>query len=286
MARGDVFSNRSTAPDRSERGASIALAAVLTIVQIGGLVEAGSRLTKTPDVTRSRSSAHAESITYLVDVGPHFFGASESLERPATGSTTRPGLVRDTAAGESVVPPGSDRSVSDGRPERDARLPLATIFDRPCVGPACINARRITVPALPRRGAVVDRAFRDSVWRAFREDFPRLAAKQLPPTQEETDRMWRAKSLAASGNIGLVEEPAIMAGASIPIGLPFGGPSKEERARDAALHRENTARLARIDSAGRARIDSLYRLGIPCRVALAAPVRADSTISALDLSSC
>ena len=288
MARGDVFSNRPAAPDRSERGASIALAALLTVVQIGGLMLAGTRLSRAPDPAPARPTDHSESITYIRDMGSLFTGSQAAPGRftePAAAAAD-PERMRDTAAGELVGENPAASSASSAVTTRDVRAPLATIFDRPCVGPACASARRITVPALPRRGAVVDRAFRDSVWRAFREDFPRLAAKQLPPTQEETDRMWRARSLAASEKVGPAQVPAMTAGVSIPVGLPFGGPSKQERERAAALHRDNTARLARIDSAGRARLDSLHRLGGPCRIALGTPAGADSTRSTLDLAAC
>jgi len=283
MARGSVLFRRPPAPPRHDSKLSLALAALLTVAQIGGLVIAGSSLAEMPASPPARTPPHTESITYIQDIRPEFFTSGHVAATPAPVADVV-AFVRDTASGESDSP-SEDVPPTDATP-RDNRSPLATIFDRPCVGPACPSRRKVVVPALPQRRALADRQFRDSVWRAFREDFPRLAAKQLPPTQEETDRMWRAKSLAASEKVGPANVQPL-ATVSIPIGLPFGGPSKEERARAAALHRDNLARLARIDSAGQARADSLNRLRLPpCRMTLAAHIPADSTVALLEAAGC
>lgn len=276
---------RQSAPPRNDRGASLALAALLTAVQIGGLVVAGSSLGAPPETRTPRTSSRTESITYIQDIRPEFFSAGQPIAA-ARGSDDVLAFARDTAAGDPPPSPDDTRSSpADGTPS-DVRSPLAAIFDRPCVGPACLSRRKVTVPALPQRRALADREFRDSVWRKFREDFPKLAAKQLPPTQEETDRMWRAKSLAASEKVGPAQTQPLGV-VTIPVGLPFGGPSKEERARDAALHKDNLARLARIDSAGQARADSLHRLRLePCRMTLAAHTPVDSTAALLEAAGC
>lgn len=272
---------RQPAPSRHDSNVSLALAALLTAAQIGGLVIAGSTLAKTPASPATRTS-HTESITYIQDIRQEFFSSGQV-------TTAAPGadvvaFVRDSAGGESDSR-SEDVLPADATPPDD-RSPLATIFDRPCVGPACASRRKVVVPVLPQRRALADRQFRDSVWRAFREDFPRLAAKQLPPTQDETDRMWRAKSLAASEKVGPAQVQPLGV-VTIPVGLPFGGPSKEERERAAALHKDNLARLARIDSAGQARADSLNRLRLPpCRMALAAHIPSDSTAALLEAAGC
>ena len=284
MARGSVLFRKQPAAPRRDRAASLAFAGLITVAQIGVLLVAGSRLTGAPAAPPPRASSHTESITYIQDLRPEFFSAGQSVAAPAHEVDEVVAFATDTTSGESPRPEHA-RPLIDGEPRED-QLPLATIFDRPCVGPACQSRRKVVVPALPQRRALADRQLRDSVWRAFREDFPRLAAKQLPPTQEETDRMWRAKSLAASEKVGPAQVQPLGV-VSIPVGLPFGGPSKEERARAAALHRDNLARLARIDSAGQARADSLNRLRLPpCRLTLAARMPVDSTAALLEAAGC
>ena len=281
-----LFRRQPAAP-RRDRAASLALAGLITIAQIGALMVAGSRLASTPAaLPPTRASSHTESITYIQDLRPEFFSAGRSPAVPDREVDDIVAFAGDTTTGGEPIPQSEDAGQTIDPKAQHDRLPLAAIFDRPCVGPACLSRRKVVVPALPQRRALADRQFRDSVWRAFREDFPRLAAKQLPPTQEETDRMWRAKSLAASEKVGPAQVQPLGV-VSIPVGLPFGGPSKEERERAAALHRDNLARLARIDSAGQARADSLNRLRLPpCRLTLAAHVPIDSTAALLEAAGC
>ena len=284
LARGSVLFRRQPAPPRPDGKVSLVLAALLTAAQIGGLIVAGSGLAETAEFPAPRTPPHTESITYIQDIRPEFFTSGQLARTPVPAAGVV-AFVRDTASGESPSPSEDAKPVA-GATSLDDQSTLAKIFDRPCVGPACLSRRKVVVPALPQRRALADREFRDSVWRAFREDFPRLAAKQLPPTQDETDRMWRAKSLAASEKVGPAQVQPLGV-VTIPVGLPFGGPSKEERERAAALHRDNLARLARIDSAGQARADSLNRLRLPpCRMTLAAHVPADSTAALLEAAGC
>ena len=99
----------------------------------------------------------------------------------------------------------------------------------------------------------------------------------LPPlTREQRDSVLRgiaaavarAPKQASSSPVGPREpspmgQPPIMTGASIPIGLPGGGPTRAQRKRDSILNAEVEARLervkARADSIEAARRDSIAR---------------------------
>lgn len=114
----------------------------------------------------------------------------------------------------------------------------------------------------------------DSALRVVRDGLnAELAAgrpRSVPLTQAERDAQGRAQALAAFAerNNGELNLRAISAGASIPIGLPFGGPSHEMRERDRAMFaqaKEIQARIQRrADSTLAARrqrhVDSLARV--------------------------
>ncbi len=115
---------------------------------------------------------------------------------------------------------------------------------------------------------------RDSLHAEFAAGRP----TSVPLTQTERDAQWRAQALAAFAerNNGEFHRPTISAGASIPIGLPFGGPSHDTRERDRAIYaqtKEIQARIQRrVDSTLAARrqrrVDSLARVDHAMRSAL------------------
>jgi len=89
------------------------------------------------------------------------------------------------------------------------------------------------------------------------------------PTQEERDAKLRAESFEIADAHGKGEPVRqTMAGGSIAVPLPFGGPSRKQRERDRALGAElmvmRAVRQARIDSIvaarQRRRTDSLARI--------------------------
>jgi hypothetical protein len=97
------------------------------------------------------------------------------------------------------------------------------------------------------------------------------AIKVPPPTQAERDAKWRdeAFEVVAARGAGRPFVRKIIGG-GIPIGLPFGGPSRKERERNRAIEAELTVmraqRRARIDSiSGRA--SAARRLRRACRAA-------------------
>jgi hypothetical protein len=58
-----------------------------------------------------------------------------------------------------------------------------------------------------------------------------------------------------------------LAGASIAVGLPGGGPSRQQRERDRRLHARNKAVLQQIEERARRRADSLAAVAESARVA-------------------
>jgi len=109
------------------------------------------------------------------------------------------------------------------------------------------------------------RVVRDSLEAEFAAGRPR----SVPLTQAERDAQWRAQALAAfAERTGVLNPRTVSAGASIPIGLPFGGPSHETRERERAIFaqtQEIQARIQRrVDSTLAARrqrhVDSLARV--------------------------
>src|SRR5688572_16875530 len=134
LARGSVLFRRQPAPSRHDSNVSLALAALLTAAQIGGLVIAGSSLAETPASSAARTPPHTESITYIQDIRQEFFTSGQVAATPARGADVV-AFVRDTSGGESDSP-SQAVAPADATP-RDDRSPLVTIFDRPCVGPAC-----------------------------------------------------------------------------------------------------------------------------------------------------
>jgi hypothetical protein len=90
--------------------------------------------------------------------------------------------------------------------------------------------------------------------------------KPLPPTQAEVDAKARDEAFEAVAARGAGEPVrTTMAGGSIAVGLPGGGPSKQrerDRAIFADIQKIHAQRQLRIDSvvAARKRADSLIRL--------------------------
>ena len=154
---------------------------------------------------------------------------------------------------------------ADGR-KRSAR-PLNT--SSRAANPAAVEAATPPPAALPtlKVGTVAGARVgftrpSDSLGAPARVDF-----KPLPPTQAEIDAKARDEAFEAVAARGAgVPVRTTMAGGSIAVGLPGGGPSKKQRERDRAIFADiqkiRAARQLRIDSvvAARKRADSLVRL--------------------------
>ena len=189
----------------------------------------------------------------------------------------------DIAKSEAVItPPIAPPVVADtgtGAP------PKAAAFSETTAGTASWRST-ISAPAMGSAGAFFHRdaapihydsalgVVRDSLRSEFAGGRPRSA----PQTQAERDAQLRAQALAAfAGRNSAGTSPRMISGgASVPIGLPFGGPSREARERDraiAAQNKEIQARIQRrVDSTLAARrqrhVDSLARVDHATRSAL------------------
>ena len=177
-----------------------------------------------------------------------------------------PSVVADTGAGS---PPRPVPSLAGPKAAVPSELTpgvagwWSTIGRAPAFGSAKTPFRR---DAEPMNFDSALRVVRDSLGAEFAAGRPR----SVPLTQEELDAQWRAQALAALAerNSEGLNPRSISGGASIPIGLPFGGPSHETRERDRANFaqaKEIQARIQRrVDSTLAARrqryVDSLARV--------------------------
>lgn len=99
----------------------------------------------------------------------------------------------------------------------------------------------------------------DSALRALRDNLAAgLASGRLKPpplTQAERDVQLRTEALAviAARGAGVPVPRATLAGGGVAIPLPFGGPSREQRERDRAIHAQTLEILARVQR----RVDSV-----------------------------
>ena len=124
----------------------------------------------------------------------------------------------------------------------------------PAGAPAASASVGFRLPSSPIRVDSALRAMTDSVRNG-------LAAGLLHPpplTQAETDAKWRAEAFEVAAARGAGEPVRrTMAGGSIPVPLPFGGPSRKRRERDRAIEAQlavmRALRQARADSAVAAR---------------------------------
>ncbi|HEY0972750.1 MAG TPA: hypothetical protein VGE02_17400 [Gemmatimonadales bacterium] len=168
--------------------------------------------------------------------------ATPTVPRQGQRVSPAPTLPVDSAgrAGAGRLPP---------RPP-EARLPDGLTFPPParagapapdCVGP-CLGG---VAGGVSTRAAPLTVAERDSALRAMERSIPALARE----LERRDGALAPASPPADPGAIPQLK------GASIPLGLPGGGPSKAQREHDRRVHAGNSAALARI----RARQDSIAR---------------------------
>jgi hypothetical protein len=153
--------------------------------------------------------------------------AAPVAERPVPGRTAPDSIAAPT----SLVPP---RVVPSALPPITAPAASGrggTAGAASSCAPPCAAAARVGVGAPGSTGETLTAAERDSILRAIAASVPAKAA-------------------------GGVEKQGVkggMGGVSIPIGLPGGGPSAKQRARDRATFAENLEIMARL----KARADSV-----------------------------
>lgn len=207
----------------------------------------------------------SERVVFLVPRAPAFEAPRARVVRAMTQAdrqrfTTRTGL--------GTIP----------QPHLDSASSVtAAVTPVPTVGEATSSSRASFAPAVA--GAIA--GFRRSSAPARVDSVVRAASERLsvglvtgsleppPLTQAERDVKLRAEAfeVAAARGAG-VPIRYTMAGGSIPVPLPFGGPSRKQRERDRAIFAElmvaHALRQAKVDSVvaarQRRRADSLARL--------------------------
>jgi hypothetical protein len=227
---------------RAERMASVALATGITVgVMVFVLRAPGLHFERVP--REALDFATVEHITYVV-----------AAAAPAAISAVRPGRARVTrvAAVDTAARPLPPRDV--------APVVRTEAFDSATRSSVASGTSSLgTAAGAPARAAVAGfSSATDEVWhvdsalRAFRDKLGAgLSAGTIaipPPSQAERDDKLRGEALAATAarGAGLPLIPRIKAGASIPVGLPFGGPSRKQRERDRVINAQTMAVLARI----------------------------------------
>jgi hypothetical protein len=261
---------RTSHNSRTERVASLATATGVT-VGTAILILVGLRPTFVRETVAAPAVEARQVSEYVVYVAPPVPApvvvSTRETVRPSVRATSRP-VAATPARGSSAAP----RVDSASNPPVASKPRTTTV---PRVGAA---PTRSTAGA-PAAGATVGFTHAspepirfDSAVRSLSE---RLAAGivtrqlvPLPPTQAEIDAKYRDEAFEAVAARGSgTPLRRTMAGGSIPVPLPLGGPSRKQRDRDRAIYAELKETVAlrqkRVDSlvaARRRRADSLARV--------------------------
>ena len=234
---------------RIERFASLAAATIVTVgtalLVLAGL---GSSFVSTPTASLTLDTRQlSEHVVYLVPpVRAPVLAASVMPTRQAARSPvgTQSGSVATSPASVGVTAPRIDSATP---------VPTPTTTPSRAMAGAPIAAAMVAIKhANPEPVRI------DSLIRELSDRVPLGIVNRppvaLPATQEEKDVKWRDQAfealVARSAGVGV---PYKMAGASIPVPLPFGGPSRKQRERDRALFAELLVTVARRQQ----RVDSL-----------------------------
>ena len=223
-------------------GASLLLTTALFV----GAVGVGMTTHRVSRAERRPSVAATERMTPISL--PQLPAARTEPVRPRTAPTVAPADLSSTpgTTSSATLAAGSAGGAAELTSDSATTVADHSANARPCIGP-CGDRVRAALPTADRERAA-RRASMDSTWREFRARFIDLANRDGTASREETDAIWRARSLAASASTALNRAPVPLASASIPVGLPGGGPSAAERRRNAIVHAANLARIARIQS--------------------------------------
>ena len=239
-----------------ERVASIALAMAATVATGIFVIAAPGRFTLVPTRdTRRSANEVAERLRYIVasDRAP----VTAPL-RHATLLSRPPEPRRDTSS--SLQEPVQDPEMKQLKATPDA---VFSFRAQNAIVPVDSMARAAT-PQLSAAGAPLagltvgftahpSRPMRfDSALQAVHDSFGirlrdhRIAASAL--TQAERDEQLRARALdgVAANGAGLPSQLGTMSGGGVAVGLPFGGPSREQRERDRRDYARAKEMLARV----------------------------------------
>jgi hypothetical protein len=267
---------------RRERAASFAVASCVTVgTTLLVLAALGPQLVR-PAVSGPEENVRrvSERVAFLI---PRILVPNEpparQVRRPPTHASTQ--LTGDLNAREAVTASPSDSGPhvpQIAEPSMNANLTspseaparTATIPSALAGAPRASATMGFTREPTPIRFDSVLRVVTDSVGIGLAVG----AVKPPPPTQAERDAKWRDEAFEVVAARG-AGRPFIrkITGGGIPVGLPFGGPSRKERERNRAIEAElkvmRAQRRATIDSilAARRRLaDSLARAADTVRV--------------------
>jgi hypothetical protein len=238
---------------RIERLASLAAATIVTV---------GTALLVLAGLASSFVSAPAASLTLDTrQLSEHVVYLVPPVRAPVLAATVMPTrqAARSSAGAQSgpVAMSPARAGVTAPRIDSAAPAPAPTTSPSRAMAGAPIAAAMVAIKhANPEPVRI------DSFIRELSDRVPLGIVKRppvpLPATQEEKDVKWRDQAFEAvvARSAGAVA-PYKMAGASIPVPLPFGGPSRKQRERDRALFAELLVtvgrRQQRVDSIAAAR---------------------------------
>ena len=190
-------------------------------------------------------------------------GGTSTRAQPVAPTTTPSGIIESNAA-----PPTDTATAKPKPPTRVDLEPTRAIppsAPRVTAGaPAAAATAGFTRNSEPIQ---LDSAV-TAVNKRFKEGVESGLLKPPPPTQDEIDTKLRAQALEAIVARGAgAPNRQVMIGASVPVGLPGGGPSNAQRARDRAIFAELQKTVAlrqqkaeSIATARKRRVDSLAQL--------------------------
>jgi hypothetical protein len=276
--------------------ASFAVATALTLGSVA-VVLGALRVRELPAWLRDVAPA-PEQVTLTVAPSPTVTAPRE-LPRTSPSAVESPRLERATPVaprGDALVTPAPPAAPRDtGGAARGVRPPTTPppIPLRPAITPLPSTPLVPPAPAVgtgvgelgERTTGLARRPMpRDSAYGLWRRGIERAtvggAAPPIVPSDAERDARWREKSAASRNTTG--PQPLQKAGVTVGVGLPGGGPSNAQRARDRATHAENLTVLARIRTQGdsiiaaRRRADSLAAARRGDSLARPAPTRRDT----------
>ena len=190
------------------------------------------------------------------------FGESSARARPTaqTPTTSGSGVVESNAPADTAA-----ARTRSARPERTTAPAIPPSAPPVAAGaPAAAAMVGFTRPSEPTK---FDSAI-SAMDKTFKEGLASGLLRPPPPTQDEIDAKLRAEALEAIAARGAgVPVRQVMVGGSIPVGLPGGGPSNKQRARDRAIFAElqktvvlRQQKAESIATVRKRRVDSLAQL--------------------------
>ena len=239
---GVAVSFRYSSISRVERVASVVAAVAVTVLAGFVMMLAPGRGLLTAIGPGHTPAPLPDRIVYVT---PPPLAPRTSVDRPRireTSAPARPTGRTPAAAGAGVVEPNvAPIDTASPAPEsvrvQPSMSPVVPVAPppRPAGAPAAGAAVGFTRASEPLK---FDSAI-SAVNKRFAEGVTTGLLRPPPPTQDEIDAKLRAEAVAGIVARGAgAPAPRVMTGTSVPVGLPGGGPSNKQRARDRAIFAE------------------------------------------------